>query len=247
MSKYPDEDDDTDDTDYAPQWPIPAPTPAEIEAVLAGMRDGSNVYIRWLKEGATDRQFARKLFWVIPVDEDGLEHEVVACGRTPGEAAAAAWVGACCDDTGDWYTQDFEWRNITEAEARKVPREVPADWTFELHAVPKPITFPNFDDIWGSAPDTPLRPLDAAICFLLKLQQEINAGRVDRNLLRRVGKHAGNLACGLEELRDELNPGEAKALRQLYLNCHTMKEEKPACLRSRLSGTASLNPRRRGR
>ena len=229
------EDEEEDDEPYVPdedvpQWPIPAPTPTDIEAVLAGMRDGSNVYIRWLKEGAIDRQFARKLFWVIPVDEDGLEHEVVACGRTPGEAAAAAWAGACCDDTGDWYRDRHEWRNITEAEARSVPREVPPNWTFELHEVPKPSAsaIPDFDDIWGSLPDTPLRPLDAAICFLLKLEQEVKASgwRVDRKLLELIGDHAGRVAYSLEDLRDELRPAEAKALRQLYLNCHTMKEEK---------------------
>ena len=120
----------------------PHPSAEEIEIVLAGMRDGTNVFIRWLKEGAVDRQFARKLFWVIPVEDEGdgvlFEHEVVACGRTPGEAAAAAWAGACCDDTGDWYRDRHEWRNITEAEDRSVPREVPANWTFRLHAVPKP-------------------------------------------------------------------------------------------------------------
>ena len=210
------------------------PTPEEIENVLAGMRDGTNVFIRWLKEGAIDRQFARKLFWVIPLEDEGngdppFEHEVVACGRTPGEAAAAAWAGACCGDTGDWYRDRHEWRNMTEAEARKVPREVPANWTFELHEVPKPSAsaLPDFDAIWRSFPNTPLRPLDAAICFLLKLEQEIKTSgwRVDRELLARIGEQAGRLGYQLEDLRDELMPAEAKALRRLYLDCHSRRME----------------------
>ena len=36
------------------------------------------------------------------------------------------------------------------------------------------IIVPDIDKIWGSLPDTPLRPLDAAIEFLHKLEQGIN-------------------------------------------------------------------------
>ena len=36
------------------------------------------------------------------------------------------------------------------------------------------IIVPDIDKIWGSLPDTPLRPLDGVIEFLHKLEQGIN-------------------------------------------------------------------------
>ena len=74
------------------------PPPAEIESVLSGMLDGTNPYIQWLKQGAIpNKEFHRAHYRVTPV-EDGVEHEVCACGHTLGEATAAAWIGAFFDD-----------------------------------------------------------------------------------------------------------------------------------------------------
>ena len=88
---------------------IPTPTPAGIEKVLASIRDGSNVFGRWLKLDRADAEtgadlsetcaseaLGRTLWWAEPIDPPNtVDENAFACGHTPAEAAAAAWVHHC--------------------------------------------------------------------------------------------------------------------------------------------------------
>ena len=78
------------------------------------------------------------------------------------------------------------------------------------------IAVPDLDEIWDDVPDTPLRPLDAAIAFLEKLEHGIGAGGGDD--LLNVAVQARELVWELEALCDRLDPTRAateKRIREL--------------------------------
>lgn len=122
---------------------IPTPTPADVEAVLAGLLDGSSAFARWLEliddtahrayksDRAELRRIGRSLYWADAINPDigCVTETVTGGGHTPVEAAAAAWVIACLgpgDGIGRYP------RQITEQEYLSVPRRVVEGWEFEL-------------------------------------------------------------------------------------------------------------------
>ena len=121
------------------------PTPADIEAVLASIMDGSNVFGHWLKLDRADEEtgadlsetcasdaLGRTLWWAEPIDPSNIvDDDAFACGHTPAEAAAAAWVNHCVGGLFHWPT------NLTEDEYRSFPRRVPEGWAFDLYAEPR--------------------------------------------------------------------------------------------------------------
>jgi hypothetical protein len=123
---------------------IPVPTPADVEAVLASIMDGSNVFGRWLKLDRADCEvdhpdfeawasvaLGRTLWWAEPIDPSNfVEEDSMAAGRTPAEAAAAAWVCHCFGHFSHWP------ETLTEDEYRGFPRRVADGWQFELFDMP---------------------------------------------------------------------------------------------------------------
>lgn len=108
------------------------PTPTDIRNVIDGLCDGTAAYAEWMRRGALpDEAFTSELYWVNPC-ENNFQHDVCACGHTPGEAAAAAFVDAILD--GEWWVHGV--RPLTDEEFARVPLTVPAGWEFDVHAVP---------------------------------------------------------------------------------------------------------------
>ena len=139
IDTQPDEEDDEPYTDYVPRWPIPTPTPADIEAVLASIQAGTHIYTDWLalvriddKESIEEEtRIGNGLFWAELIDPTNLvDDDHLGCGNSPAEAAATAWVHRCLDR---WPYPD---RRLTEEELLSVPRTVPPGWEFKLFDVP---------------------------------------------------------------------------------------------------------------
>ena len=128
---------------------IPTPAPADIEAVLAGIRDGSNVFDQWLKldradleansdfgEAAASVALGRTLYWAEPVDPSNtIDENSIGGGRMPAEAAAAAWVHHVFGGYGHWPAP----ADLCEHIYPSFPRRVPHGWTFDLFDVPRDI------------------------------------------------------------------------------------------------------------
>lgn len=117
----------------------PIPTPIDVEAVLVGLRDGSNAHARWVKldqaaerAGGTDedhledQELGRALWIAETVDPTSLAGMYWGLGETAVEAAAVAWVGACLD-WESWYLLP-----LSDEDCRSVPREVAPGWNFLL-------------------------------------------------------------------------------------------------------------------
>lgn len=76
---------------------------------------------------------------------------------------------------------------------------------------------PNIDDIWPELPDTELKALDAAILWLERLAEVVSSGATDdehvmveTDALLCIAHQAGEVACNLVALHDQLRPEEAK-------------------------------------
>ncbi len=119
---------------------IPAPTPTDIEEVLAGMMDGTGAFVRWVRLDEDDPEaedrMAYTMWWCDVIGLDTVPRECCGGGATPSEAAAAAWIQACL---GPWWYErhsDNRQRNLSKEEYLSVPRRVPEGFCFELLAVP---------------------------------------------------------------------------------------------------------------
>jgi hypothetical protein len=111
---------------------IPAPTPIIIEAVLAGIMDGSGAFAQWVKRN--DDNLANTMWWA---DVLSPADQMLACvggGPTPSEAAAAAWVDFCL--WAWWFDGETCSRIPTWEQYLSVPRLVPPCWRFEVYAAP---------------------------------------------------------------------------------------------------------------
>lgn len=103
---------------------LPTPTPADIEAVLASIQDRTNILSRWYEFQRIDSEEAfkeevrlgRTMFWADIIDPSNtLDDFHMGGGRTPAEAAAAAWVHRCIRI----------WPNADEVLTDEVYRTVP--------------------------------------------------------------------------------------------------------------------------
>ena len=122
----------------------PTPTPADIEAVIAGIRDGTDPYLRWLKldreaeeAGGTwedhtqPSDYEGTLYRADTIDPTNLRGQYWGMGETPVAAAASAWVSA---NLGRLRAPQDEC--LTDEHYAAIPREVPAGWRFVLYGVP---------------------------------------------------------------------------------------------------------------
>jgi len=97
---------------------IPPPTKQDIEASLTAIRNGTSAIQQWRAGGCFK---AHDLWWVTIIFDE--RHFPIGVGTTSAEAAAVAWITCVLPDLSD---EDYA----------KVPRHVPDDVQFELHAVP---------------------------------------------------------------------------------------------------------------
>ena len=113
---------------------LPTPTPQDIEAALTDIRNGTNVYWRWVQNDLKNQDEANaeadRLWWVDIINPEGVEETACGGGITPAEAAAVVWINTCLCD---WWSQP----GLSDAGLdAKVPRHVPDGWQFELCARP---------------------------------------------------------------------------------------------------------------
>ena len=114
---------------------LPPPTPQDIEAALTEIRNGTNVYGRWIlfsddmKNQDEANAQAGRLWWVNIINPEGVEETVCGGGITPAEAAAVTWINTC---VCAWWRQP----GLSEEDDAKVPRRVPDGWQFELYKRP---------------------------------------------------------------------------------------------------------------
>ena len=114
---------------------LPPPTPQDIEAALTEIRNGTNVYGRWIllcddmKNQDEAIAEAARLWWVNIINPEGVEETACGGGITSTEAAAVTWITTCL---GAWWREP----GLSEEDDAKVPRHVPDGFQFELHAVP---------------------------------------------------------------------------------------------------------------
>jgi hypothetical protein len=136
---------------------IPAPTPTEIEAVLVGMMDGTNIFARWVKlddadlpDGGEETRMGYTMWWADVIGPDDVWCDCCGGGTTPAEAAAAAWVqvwlgawwceernppGLTPEEVTEWLSESH-YSNLSEEEYLSVPRRVPEGYRFKFFAVP---------------------------------------------------------------------------------------------------------------
>jgi hypothetical protein len=113
---------------------LPAPTPQDIEAALTDIRNGTNVYGRWilfsddLKNQDEANAEADRLWWVSIIDPEGFEEAACGGGITLAEAAAVAWISTC---VCAWWRQP----GFSDSDDA-IPRHIPRDWRFELYSGP---------------------------------------------------------------------------------------------------------------
>jgi len=118
---------------------IPTPTAADIEAVLVSIMDGTSVFDQWLKLDYADNManrdieawascaLGRTLWWAEPIDpSNAIDEDSIGGGRTPAEAAAAAWVHHCFGGI------KLLPAGLSEAQYLSFPRRVPDGWSFDL-------------------------------------------------------------------------------------------------------------------
>jgi hypothetical protein len=100
---------------------LPPPTPKDIEAALTDIRNGTNVYGRWIlfsddmKNQDDANAEADRLWWVNIINPEGVEETACGGGITSTEAAAVTWINTCLCA---WWRQP----GLSEEDDAKVPR-----------------------------------------------------------------------------------------------------------------------------
>ena len=120
----------------------PTPTPDDIETMLAGIREGTDPFLRWCKLDDEAEQaggtlaahrkpmaYEGTLYRAETIDPAGLCGQYWGMGTTPVAAAASAWVSACLGEL--WWQME-----LSDEEYADIQREVPAGWKFVLYGVP---------------------------------------------------------------------------------------------------------------